>query len=316
MTITDNNKSSYFCVKMKYSFLNSGEAIEESITLEMDLIFNKIKTNKIYKFKLENQPGSILYFFGTDDRRRKGQIAKLLNSYLVKKGLIDQFVIKSLLKKDFTKHVEKRLNQDITVSKPQGRFPEYTGDDIAIFHDPNNWYDWQTDLYNRIFYQTGEIRKADSRSIIFIYDPEGNNGKSTFYKYLSYKYMDSMSYMCLGSTTQLMAAAVNSSNSQIYLCDLPRTLSVQDRRNLSSLINCIEMVKNGVLTSNIYGKYRLELQNNSHVIVSSNSLIDPQMLSKDRWVILAIKNKKLTDITKQAKTLFSKKKTSQNTPII
>ena len=310
MTIIDNNKSSYFCVKLKYSFLNSSAIMEESITLEMDLIFNKIKTNNIYKFKLDNQPGCILYFFGTDDRRRKGQISKLLNSYLVKKGLVDNFVIRSLLKKDFNKHVQKRLSQDITVSKPQKHFPEYTGEDISIFDDPNNWYDWQTDLYNRIFYQTGEIRKADTRSIIFIYDPQGNNGKSTFYKYLSYKYMDSLSYMCLGTTSQLMSAAVNSANSLIYVCDLPRTLSEQDKRNMSSLINVIEMVKNGVLTSNMYGRYNLHLQNSSHVIVSSNSLVNPEMLSQDRWLILEIKNKKLSDITKQTKTLFLKKKTS------
>ena len=55
----------------------------------------------------------------------------------------------------------------------------------------------------------------------------------------------------------------------------------------------------------MYGNYDFKLFLNSHVLLSSNMLVDTSVLSKDRWVIYKINQKlELVDITKKANKMF------------
>ena len=65
-----------------------------------------------------------------------------------------------------------------------------------------------------------------------------------------------------------------------------------------------------------YGKHDMILQNKSHIIISSNYLIDPDCLSRDRLEILKINDNKLVDITKRTVKHFEKMKKEKKLPIV
>src|SRR5210317_1208050 len=103
----------------------------------------------------------------------------------------------------------------------------YKGDDLRIF-SKKKLYPWQEELKNKLYYlsdsnnKSFRIRKGDNRTIIHIYDPDGNNGKSSFVKYLLYLDMigrdfnnnltldsNQIGAFSIGSSSQLKSAAYN-----------------------------------------------------------------------------------------------------------
>lgn len=76
----------------------------------------------------------------------------------------------------------------------------------------------------------------------------------------------------------------------------------------------VEERKLGTIVNMMYGKHNLILQNKSHIIISSNYLVDPGCLSKDRLEILKIQNGKLVGITQQIIKHFEKLK--KKVPIV
>lgn len=227
---------------------------------------------------------------------------KLIEKNLLKKNLIESYRSESLLKSEYNSILEK-LKQDkklILVDEPINH-EGYSAKDLEIFLNLDNWHPWQKKLYDRIFFKTGGIREPDRREIIAIYDEDGNSGKSSFFKYLCYKYTADIGRLTYGSSSQLKSAVVAMGHKKIYIIDLTRSKAKNDSE--TDLLSAIKDVKNGLVTTHMYGSGNTMLMDIPHVIVSSPYIFDQTLLSKDRWKILSIKSNDFIDITNKVKNM-------------
>lgn len=313
MSIASHNKASYFAIKIDYMSLeydNINTSENKEICESLDLVFDKCKVNnKIYKFKKES---ALVYLFSTTQRKRKGQVSKILANNL-KIDIVKKVTVTALMKTEFNQYILKNNNEShISNAQSYDDGSEYSGDDIRFMNDRSVWYDWQVQIYNTLFHksvtnQEDRIRKPHDREITFIYCPHGNTGKSVFWKWLQNRMKDSNSLgrLTIGSSQQLKSALVKMPHRQIYVCDIPRTISPEDQNRMSSLISTIESLKDGVLLNVMYGENTAILMDRPHIIISSNFLINPDLLSRDRLKILEItKEKTLINITEKTKKSF------------
>lgn len=218
------------------------------------------------------------------------------------------------MKSEFNQYILKnnKQNQITTNTESFSDGSEYSGDDIRFMNDKNVWFEWQIQIYNSLFHtsvmdERDRIRKPHDREITFIFCPHGNTGKSVFWKWLQNKMSDnnSLGRLTIGSSQQLKAALVKMPHRQIYICDIPRTISAEDQNRMTSLISTIESLKDGVLLNIMYGDNTAILMDRPHIIICSNFLINPSLLSRDRLKIFEItKEKKLINITEKTKKSF------------
>lgn len=307
------NKASFFKVEFRFNEIEIND-FKTSIEIEnsMDLVLQMIQSSdEIYRFT-DKEKSRLIYLFSTINRKREGQLLRLINKYIYKTNLQDAMhrpSIKALLKKDFYEKI-KNLEKNKTINSVETpeEFPNYNGSDVQLFEDEKNWHEWQIELYGKFFYKNGEMKKASpsDRKIYFLFDPKGCSGKSTFFKWLLWKNMDKIGYLTSGTASQLRSALSLTDYRDMYLCDLPRSLGAQDSSRLVDLLGVIEELKTGTLMSVMYGKNSLILQDKSHIIISSNQLINPERLSRDRLQILKVENNKLKDITKKTIKYFDK----------
>jgi len=132
---------------------------------------------------------------------------------------------------------------------------------------------WQRDLVNDL---DGE---PDDRTIQFIVDPIGNNGKSWICKYLKNKLPAKVQILQIGKRDDL-AHALNPKRS-IILFDIPR-------RGMEYLqYHVLEMLKNGEVFSPKYDSGSKTLPP-CHVVVFCNEEPDRQAMSQDRFKITRI----------------------------
>lgn len=140
------------------------------------------------------------------------------------------------------------------------------------------WKKWQRIVLNIL------TTKPDSRKIHWLWNKEGNIGKSFLCNYIDLKY-DAI--ICTGKSTDIFNQAYtwrmnNLEIDQIPPCliDIPKSES-----NHKVPYDAIEQLKNGSLYSGKYegGKVKGE---SPHIFIFANYAPDISMLSKDRWVII------------------------------
>lgn len=131
-----------------------------------------------------------------------------------------------------------------------------------------NWLKWQIQLNDILFPKTGKIKEPDPRKIITIYDPKGNSGKSSFFKYLFFKYPEDIARISYGSAQQLRSSLVNISPHKIYIVDLARAKGRNDSE--VDLLAVLEDLKNGLVFNAMYGSGSNLLMEPPHIIVSAN----------------------------------------------
>ena len=299
MIVADPNKGSYFFLEIQLDeFLSykSNNLLNQKIENSVDIILSAMTANgNVYKFNGESK---IIYLFETNQRKRKGQLIKQIEKHLVEPGLITNYDTITFLKTEFKQYVETlKKKKSLNLVNEPTVFSGYRGNDVKFLQDSKeNWYPWQKELYDELFYATGEVRPADNRKINFIYDPEGGVGKSIFVKFLYTKHPDIITKVSFGTASQLRSSLINMGNSKrIYFIDIPR--SKEKYSSDSDLLNAIEDLKNGFISSPMYGKDSSLLIEPPHIVIISNYLFEDTGLSKDRWVIREIKDKKFTDIT-------------------
>lgn len=146
-------------------------------------------------------------------------------------------------------------------------------------------------------WQQQVITSADifnDREINLIYDPKGNNGKSTVASICEllhggvdmpplndYKELISLACdICMDTKTR---------NPKIFLFDMPRAI---DKSRLYGLYSAIEQIKKGKLYDCRY-HYKKWWIDSPAVWVFTNHLPDMEMLSADRWKIWQIQENKL-----------------------
>jgi len=301
-----DNKNSYFRVELvlpELSLLNDEIYNKQVLQLEnkMDEIFSKIKTeDDIYLITRKNNSKVILYLFSTMKRKRIGVIRNLLEKHIDKEIGRD---CGPLTKSNFYKAIEGlKRNPEFLIKCEDS---QYKGDDIKIFNDRKNWFEWQKTLYNIIFDKNENFKRASDREIIFIKCPKGNTGKSTFIKWLFLKHPQDIGFITEGSEAQIKSGVSNQDKKKCYFIDLPRTRT--SKSSTLGLMNATETVKTGIITKVMFGSGRTMIMENPWIIMIGNTM-PLGGFTPDRWQVFEINDKKqLIDITRQARKLAEDK---------
>lgn len=141
-------------------------------------------------------------------------------------------------------------------------------------------YIWQRKVEDII------LEKPDDRTIYWIWDPVGGNGKSQLVKRLV------IEYDCLLITGGKKSDIINMVYNyvivkylNVVLLNSPRCI---DRISYSSL----EDIKDGIIVNTKY-ETGSKIINSPHVMVFSNHMPEVEKMTKDRWKIFKIVNKEL-----------------------
>lgn len=161
-----------------------------------------------------------------------------------------------------------------------GILESYYASDLQIFNNSVNWYPWQKSFMELIFNNDLTLKDPDDRTILWIHDLMGNNGKSKLVKHICYNYPEEACKLSFGSSTQLRSACITAGPKKLYFIDVPRTLGKDD--DINDLISVIEDIKNGFIVSSMYGKHLQMMFDPPHIVVFANVFCPPNALSGDR----------------------------------
>jgi len=145
------------------------------------------------------------------------------------------------------------------------------------------WVDYELSLWEGdILTKIDNI--PDYRTIVWVYDADGNKGKTRFCNYLLRKFNGI--YFTGGKNSDIISQILlyNKNNGDIpglFLFDLPRS----NEGKIS--YNALEQIKNGMVNSGKYEGGFLQFDV-PHVIVMSNFEPDYEALSQDRWNVITI----------------------------
>lgn len=169
--VVRENKNSFFCLRLDTSLIKNSPYQLDKLDNSVDLIFSTMKVRSVwYKFVNKNKL-EYIYLFKTEDRKRKGQLAKACEKIFDKD---QEYQIDALNKFSFEKDLCRfEQNENFELSRKPVPFSDYTADDIKIFYNPKNWYPWQKDLYKMIFDEDGSFKEPHPRHIISIVDKPG-----------------------------------------------------------------------------------------------------------------------------------------------
>lgn len=166
----------------------------------------------------------------------------------------------------------------------------YTGKDIEVLDDKAKRFPWQASVIDEIIDEDSlSIKATDDRTIVWIEDTKGGNGKSKLVKWCCARYNDIVK-ISFGTSNQLRSAIIAAGPRRVYFVDVPRTLGSDD--SIASLISALEDLKNGFVVSAMYGQNQQLLLDPPHIVVFSNDSCPTNMMSGDRWKLYAINYEK------------------------
>lgn len=322
----EDNKNSFFMfeliIKETQGFKQySGKEAIERAENRIEPVLNKIgATDDTFTITDERNPGNIIFMVRTSQRKRLSLVRNSLKKYI--KGFNEEEFnnlgnekdraqytydkinvpqvgdVTSLTKKGFNEELARfRTGQNFKIKCETSIENNYKGKDVDLFGNIKNWFPWQKKLYKLIYGKNNCLLDSDDRSIILIVDEEGNSGKSKFAKFLYLKNKDQIMLISEGSANQLRSAVVNAgANKKLYIVDIPRTTNSE---STDALLNVLESLKNGLLSSHMYGRSDNSIIiNPPTIIVFSNRYLSAN-LSVDRWDSYSIlKNNDWKNITK------------------
>lgn len=146
----------------------------------------------------------------------------------------------------------------------------------------SNLYEWQNELLTKL------NEKPNERKIIYIYENEGNVGKSAFIKYILVREIFKIGYCDGGKKNDIINMIYNLKyDPYVVFFDLPR----ENEGHISS--SAIESIKNGMIFNSKF-ESGFKVFNSPHIVIFSNyPPANTELLSKDRWEIYKIENLKL-----------------------
>lgn len=297
MVTTTENKNNYFVLDIQIEDPYLGEDhIESELNDGIDhvLYAMSVKADEKENYKaLSFDKSRQIHIFRTDNRKRRGQLNKFCSRYLPNTEFLN-YTTKAIRADELPRYINKieknenfkleNLNENIALEKI------YTGSDIEVFKDKKNWHKWQQDIYKKIYNKDGTLKKPDLREIISIVDFVGNTGKSSFFKYIYVNDRENIGRITYGTSNQLRSSIVNIGEKKLYIVDLARTKGSCDKQE--DLLAAIEDIKTGAIFTAMYGKGKELIMEPPHIIISSNYVLNPGSLSKDRWCIYKIEKDK------------------------
>ena len=188
----------------------------------------------------------------------------------------------SLCKKVPSAHFEKTRNREAAIkycSKPDTRDGETISYGIKAKKVEIAFLkDWQRDVMDLI------KSTNDDRSIHWVYDKDGGQGKTKLCRHLINEYGDTAAYIC-GKSADMKYAIAKKVESGYN----PRLILLDFTRSLENYISYegIESVKNGLFFSTKYESGTVMIDP-PVVICFANFLPDQTKLSIDRWNIINI----------------------------
>ena len=164
------------------------------------------------------------------------------------------------------------MKDESRIAGPWADHPIYSGQDLCCMKLP---FPWQKSIMAKI------SETPNDRKIIWIANQDGNVGKSKLLKYLCYKKLAKR--LPLGNATQLKTNCIVQGPSRCYCVDIPRTIGSTEK--MDDLISALEEIKNGWITSAMYGKYQELMMEPPHVLVFANFTPNLNALTADKLVL-------------------------------
>lgn len=131
---------------------------------------------------------------------------------------------------------------------------------------------WQTELLRKL------KEEPDNRSILWIWCPNGNSGKTTMAKFMALRYQAKYATPAKGGDILYFVSEVP--NELIYIFGKPRTQGKSIDK--TELYQALESVKDGFFMNSKY-KCSQVLMDSPHVVVFANEKPDFNLMSADRW---------------------------------
>lgn len=133
MNMISENKKSYFLLDLKLPDTKIGDTeYVDEVRNSVDLILSSMGVDEEPQQYIKNDRGRIIYFFRTNLRKRKGQLAKFCERYLPEhqyykiEGITKSYLDEQRIRLENSKNYQK----EIQISKTN-----YTGDDIKILDE-------------------------------------------------------------------------------------------------------------------------------------------------------------------------------------
>ena len=269
-------------------FLIPEEKLYEILTeIAEDYVFQKEFVSRhhyqgFFKLKLRARKRTVLNLFKI---RCTGTLSEAINGLTIlrSQGTDEQAIAYA-------------TKEDSRVSPPvySSGYRPYSMSDLAVLSQKDRWYPWQVTLSHLLEDPAGGLTQPDDRSIIWIKDMIGCSGKSKLVKHYVYKFSKEIIKLPFGSASQLRSSVCTAGPKRLYFIDIPRTMARDE--DLDSVYSVIEDIKNGFVTTSMYGKFQQLLFEPPHVVIFSNKDCPLGKLSKDRWKEYAIVNNNLKKI--------------------
>lgn len=186
-----------------------------------------------------------------------------------KRSDIDDF--KNDVKSGMLNHKEIREKHSVVYAKYKGFVMEYVVDNTPAKPIPAyQLHEWQTDLLEKLQHE------PDDRTIIFIVDATGNNGKTWFAHWYASKHKDCQ-VICPGKRADM--AYILRTDIRVLILDAPRS-----KQGEFIQYDFLEDVKNGYIFSSKY-ESSIKQFKSPHLVVLMNEAPDLTKLSPDRFDI-------------------------------
>lgn len=281
-------RHSYFSVELiSLNDFEEKEQSEKDDLLEMmDFLFVGMSVKDDWYSFLSTDGRHYVYFLKCETRKRLGQLRRLCEKHLPSG---EEFAIAGYDKVTFYTKLKQFQNSPEWVPiKQMTHYQEFTEEELELtqFDNRDNWFPWQREIYDKIFDEKKNIKRADDRKIVSIIDDEGKKGKSTFLKWICHSNPKDFLKLGQGSASQLRAAVLNNGPKRCYFIDLPRTQGFYDKK--TDLLSVVEEIKNGHVMSSMYGKGGVLMMPPPHIFIFSNEALNYQCLSKDRWEVYTL----------------------------
>lgn len=142
-------------------------------------------------------------------------------------------------------------------------------------------WDWQQSIVDA-------AHVWDTRTINYIYCPEGNKGKSTLCGYIrAHKIGRALPPM--NDMKDIMRMVCDVPTEKLYLFDMPRCMK---KEKLFGFYSGVEMLKDGYAYDDRHA-FKEKVFDCPNIYIFSNTLPDTSLLSADRWRVWVIKDYKL-----------------------
>lgn len=135
------------------------------------------------------------------------------------------------------------------------------------------WRKWQLSVIHSLDFQ-------NDRQILFVYDKEGNHGKSFLASWFACRRRATYLPATLKTSRDLIRVALDRP-SRCYFVDFPKCVT---RTSIPQIFAAVESIKNGHVYDDRY-EYRDLFIDHPKVCVFGNFNPDRSLLSNDRWVI-------------------------------